>query len=107
VYGGTGCWSVLEALLRENLVWPPVALLVSVVVTLALLWRRTHPLAAVVAAFGVLTTVDVLRILANDENGLLWSIVGALVLPYALFNDWSPPSSMERRSRELVRSPPT
>ena len=78
-------WSVLEALLREDLAWRPVTLLVSVVVALALLWRRTHPLAAVVVAFGVLMTVDVIRILATNENGLLWSVSGALVLPYSLF----------------------
>ncbi len=78
-------WSVLEALLREDVAWRPVVLPVIVVVLLALLWRRTHPLAAVVAAFGVLTTVDVVRILATNENGLLWSISGVLVLPYSLF----------------------
>jgi hypothetical protein len=78
-------WSVLEALLREDLAWRPVALAVGVVVALTLLWRRTHPLAAVVAAFGVLTATDVARILATNENGLLWSISGVLVLPYSLF----------------------
>jgi uncharacterized membrane protein YhhN len=52
-------WSVLEALLRDDLAWRPVALAVGVVVALTLLWRRTHPLAAVVVAFGALTTVDV------------------------------------------------
>jgi signal transduction histidine kinase len=78
-------WSVLEALLREELAWRPLVLLVSVVVVLALLWRRTHPLVAVVVAFGVLTTVDIARILASKENALLWSVSGALVLPYSLF----------------------
>ena len=78
-------WSVLEALLREDLAWRPVALAAGVVVALALLWRRTHPLAAVLVAFGVLTTIDVVRVLAANENGLLWSISGALVLPYSLF----------------------
>ena len=78
-------WSVLEALLREDLGWRPVALAVGVVVALTLLWRRTHPLAVVVAAFGVLTATDVARILAANENGLLWSISGVLVLPYSLF----------------------
>jgi signal transduction histidine kinase len=78
-------WSMLEALLREELAWRPMVLLVSVVVVLALLWRRTHPLAAVVVAFGVLTTVDIARILVSNENGLLWSVSGALVLPYSLF----------------------
>jgi len=78
-------WSVLEAPFREDLEWRPVVLAVSVVVALALLWRRTHPLAAVVAAFGVLTAVDDARILATNESGLLWSVSGALVLPYSLF----------------------
>jgi hypothetical protein len=48
-------WSVLEALLREGLAWSPLALLEGVVVALSLLWRRTHPLPAVVAAFSVLS----------------------------------------------------
>jgi signal transduction histidine kinase len=78
-------WSVLEAVLREDLAWRPVMLVVTVAVLLPLLWRRTHPLGAVVAAFGILTTVDVVRIIAANEHGLLWSVSGVLVLPYALF----------------------
>jgi hypothetical protein len=96
-------WSVLEALFREDLlllllpiiqgksalfiglVWRPVAVVVTVAVLLTLLWRRTHPFATVVAAFGILTAFDVVRILATIENGLLWSIAGVLVLPYSLF----------------------
>jgi signal transduction histidine kinase len=85
LFGVLLTWSVLEALLRDDLAWRPFVFAVSVVVVLALLWRRTHPLAAVVVAFGVLTTLDVARILAGNENGLLWSTAGALVLPYALF----------------------
>lgn len=60
-------------------------LAVSAAFILTLFWRRTHPLAAVMVAFGVLTTLDVARILAENENGLLWSTAGTLVLPYALF----------------------
>src|SRR5918999_715080 len=78
-------WSVVEALIRGGLAWRPLVLFVSLVVALALLWRRTHPLAAVVVAFGVLATVDGARVLASNEDGLLWSISGALVLPYSLF----------------------
>ena len=85
VVGVLAAWSVLETLLRQDLVWRPVALAVAVVVALSLLWRRTHPLAAVVAAFGTLTAVDVARILAADQSGLPWSIAGALLLPYSLF----------------------
>jgi signal transduction histidine kinase len=78
-------WSVLEALLREGLAWSPLALLEGVVVALSLLWRRTHPLPAVVAAFSVLTVVDVMRIVALEDAGRLWSVAAVLVLPYALF----------------------
>jgi signal transduction histidine kinase len=85
VVGVLVAWAVLETLLRDDLVWRPVALAVAVVVALSLLWRRTHPLAAVVAAFGTLIAVDVARILAADQSGLPWSIAGALLLPYSLF----------------------
>jgi signal transduction histidine kinase len=85
VVGVLVAWSVLETLLRDDLAWRPAALAVAVVVALSLLWRRTHPLAAVVAAFGALTAVDAARILAASEAGLPWSIAGALVLPYSLF----------------------
>jgi hypothetical protein len=78
-------WSGLEAVLREDLEWRPVVLAVGVVLAFSLLWRRAHPLAAVVLAFGVLTAVDVVRIVATTDNGLLWSTAGVLVLPYSLF----------------------
>ena len=78
-------WAVLEALLRDDLASPPVALIASAVVAVALLWRRTHPLTAVIFVFGILTTVDVIRIFVGNEDGLLLSISGALVLPYSLF----------------------
>jgi signal transduction histidine kinase len=76
-------WSIAEALLREDQTWWPVVLTVSIVVTACLLWRRTHPLAAVAVAFGTLIAFDVARILAVDATGLL-SIAALLVLPYAL-----------------------
>ncbi len=78
-------WSIMEALLRRDLAWRPVVLTVSVALALTLLWRRTHPLAAVAVAFGTLTAVDVARILAADETALLFSVAAALVLPYSLF----------------------
>lgn len=54
-------WSVAEALLRAVLAWRPVVPFANVVVALSLLWRRSHPLAPVVASFAVLTAVDVAR----------------------------------------------
>ena len=77
-------WSAVEAMFREHVAWRPVALAVVVVIALALLWRRTHPLAAMSVAFGTMTVVDVARIFAAEHNQL-WSIAASLVLPYSLF----------------------
>lgn len=78
-------WSVVETALRQDLAWRrPVVLAVSLVIALALWWRRTHPLGAVAVAFGTLIAFDVARILAVDGTGLS-SITAVLVLPYSLF----------------------
>lgn len=75
--------SVVEVALREDRAWLPVAIGVSAVIGLTLLWRRAHPLAAAVVAFGTLIVFDVARIVTLDVTGLA-SIAVALVLPYAL-----------------------
>jgi signal transduction histidine kinase len=77
-------WSVIETMVRHDLAWRPVVLTVSLVIVLALLWRRTHPLVAVAVAFGTLIAFDVARIFAVDGTGLN-SIAAVLVLPYSLF----------------------
>ena len=78
-------WSVMETVLRQDLAWRPVMLAAGVVVALTLLWRRSHPLAAVAVAFGTLTAIDVARIFAADETSLPWSIAAGVLLPYSLF----------------------
>lgn len=76
--------AVLEALLRTALVWRPVALALAVVVVLALLWRRTHPLAVVVVAFGAIIAVTVASVLAGAGSVGLYTTTCVLVLPYSL-----------------------
>lgn len=78
-------WSVVEAVLREDLASRPLVLLAVLAVLAPLLWRRTHPFGAVAVSFGTWTAVDVVRILAGDGSLLLYSISAALLLPYALF----------------------
>lgn len=77
-------WSVLETILRADLVWRPVSLAVSIFVALGLLWRRTRPLGAVIVAFGVLTAADLARILTAHDGELPWSVAFVLVLPFSL-----------------------
>lgn len=85
--------SLIEVVLRpggtpwpasySNANWVVAALIVSIVVALNVLWRRTHPLAAVAVAFGTWIAFDVARIFASDATNLV-GIAVALVLPYAL-----------------------
>ncbi|MCX4664437.1 sensor histidine kinase [Streptomyces uncialis] len=78
-------WSLLEAVLRQDLAPRPLLLLAVPAVLGPLLWRRTHPLVAVAVSFGTLTVVDIVRILTGSQGALLNSISAALILAYALF----------------------
>ena len=78
-------WSVLEAVLGEDLAPRSLQLLAVLAVLGPLLWRRTHPLAAVAVAFGTLTVLDIVRLLAGSHGALPSSVSATLVLTYALF----------------------
>src|SRR5829696_7162322 len=78
-------WSVLDGILGLRVKASPVTVTVGVVLALSLLWRRTHPLAAVVVAFGFLIAVDLATIVTNGDPTLPWSTASALLLTYALF----------------------
>ncbi len=78
-------WSVAEAVLRDDLAPLPLVLAAAVAAVVPLLWRRSRPLATVAAAFGILTAVDVVRILATVQGDLPTSVVAVLVVVYALF----------------------
>ena len=77
--------TALEASFRAEVTWRPLSIIVTVGLYLLVLWRRTHPLAMVVIAFGggvLLTLMDVLTG-HTQEIGLRSGIV-VLVLFYAL-----------------------
>ncbi|CAN5411709.1 histidine kinase [soil metagenome] len=82
--------AVLEQLLRDDLVWSPLGLLVAVALPFALLWRRTAPLPVVVVAFGLLSTLSIATLtvaegmIGLDTIGLDTTTAAVLVLPYAL-----------------------
>ncbi len=78
---GTG----LEAALREDIVWWPVSVLVTVGLCLTTLWRRTSPLAMVTLAFGAASVLTLLD-LVTAESGSLGFYAGTIivVLVYAL-----------------------
>ena len=78
-------WSLVEVVLRQDLAPRPLLLLYTLAVLGPLLWRRTHPLVAVVVCFGTLTIVDIVRILTGSQGAPLNSMSAALILAYALF----------------------
>lgn len=79
------CWSVVEAVLRQDMAPLPLLLIAALAAVAPLPWRRTHPLVAAAVAFGTLTVVDLVRILTGSQGALPSSVSATLVLTYALF----------------------
>ena len=77
--------ALLEGLLRDDVVWRPVSVLLGVALPWTLLWRRTHPLAAVVVAFGAIILADIAS-LVGDADGVvgLYTMIFILLFPYSL-----------------------
>jgi signal transduction histidine kinase len=75
----------LEGLTRSDLVWRPFAIVVQIGLLTMLLWRRTHPLVSVGIAFGGVGVLEVATIMAGRESAGLYTLVGLMVLPYAVF----------------------
>lgn len=76
--------AVLEAVLRPDVTWRPVALVLALVVVGSLLWRRTHPLGAVLAVFGTLIVVNTATLVGGADDLGLYTTTCVLLLPYAL-----------------------
>ena len=75
----------LEVLLRDDLELPWLCWLVAVGLSPTLLWRRTHPLAAVAVAFGTATVIDIGLIVTDSPALDMFSMIYFLLLPYSLF----------------------
>jgi signal transduction histidine kinase len=76
---------LLEAILREDMVWPGVALVAGVGPALGLPWRRTQPLLVTALAFGSIALGDVLTRVGTGEPIEPSAAAYVLLLPYALF----------------------
>jgi signal transduction histidine kinase len=75
----------LEGTLRTDVVWRPVAVAIGVWLCVLPLWRRTHPLATILLAFGAMIALAVATVVAapREPVGLYAGLV-VLVLVYAL-----------------------
>ena len=62
---------VLEVVRREDMPLPGLSVVLTVGLAPLLLWRRTHPLAAVATAFGVVAVVDIVcRVRADTPRDM-------------------------------------
>jgi len=77
--------AVAGSLLRDDVAWPPAALILGSAIALALLWRRSNPLLMVAAAFGAQAAFDIATLILADSSTITLStfLVG-LVLVYSL-----------------------
>ena len=77
--------AVLEGILRDEVVWRPVALVLALGLVFPLLWRRTAPLAAVAVAFGALIAEHGIAALVGADGPVgLYTTAYVLLLPYSL-----------------------
>jgi signal transduction histidine kinase len=79
---GLGPLAVLEAVLRPELPWRLISVVISVGLVATLLWRRTRPLLMVAIAFPVCGLAPLLMHGQPLEQNVLAYLV---LLPYALF----------------------
>lgn len=77
--------AVVESVLRTDAPWRPLAVVVALLVIPALLWRRTHPLLATAIGFGGAMVLQVPTFVDDVAEVGLFSMIGVLLLPYALY----------------------
>jgi len=82
--------SIVEGLLREDLGWPVVSIVLGVALIFTLLWRRSHPLAVLVISFGSVTVMTAAAQLAGVTEPAvgLYTTAFMILLPYSLLR-WS------------------
>jgi signal transduction histidine kinase len=76
--------SVFEISVRDDVVSPPLALVLSIGAALLLLWRRTHPLLVLAIGFGIVAIIDVVAIAAGSLPVGLYSMASLVILTYSL-----------------------
>lgn len=76
---------VIEGAFRPDLVWRPMVTAVAVALAFTLPWRRSHPMAVVVVAFGTLALIDGAAVVLGAGPVGLDAQVYVLLLAYSLF----------------------
>lgn len=77
--------ALLEVMVRDDMVWRPVALAFGLTLALSMLWRRTQPLAMVGLAFGGPIALDLASVIFAGGPFSAYAGSFVLVLVYSLF----------------------
>ena len=77
--------AVLEGLLREDLVWRAVAIVLVAVPAFTLLWLRTNPLLVLAVGFASHTVGELVTQVGAEASVTLSATAYVLLLPYAVF----------------------
>ncbi len=86
--------AVAEAAFRPDVPWRPLATVVALLVIPALLWRRTHPLLATAVGFGGAMVLHIPTFIDDVVDVGLYSMIGVVLLPYALYRWASGPEAL-------------
>ncbi len=76
--------AVAEGLLQDDVPWPAYSIALALVCVVALLWRRSHPLAATVVAFSAQTLAGLGPDALGREYEVLLATACVLLFPYSL-----------------------
>lgn len=76
---------IVEGVVRDAVPWRPVATIVVAATILTLLWRRTHPLAMVVIAFGAVVGIEKFARGFGQPPIEFYTSAFLLILSYSLF----------------------
>jgi signal transduction histidine kinase len=76
--------ALLEGVFRDDVAWRPFATIVAVGLAPVLLWRRTHPLACVMVAFGTAMALALASLAGGVPGVGLDTMIYILLLVYAL-----------------------
>lgn len=82
---GVAGTALVEAVVRDPMMWRPIAIVLGLALALTMLWRRTRPLTMVGLGFDALAVVDLVALLAVGEPFFLYTGAFVLVLVYSLF----------------------
>ena len=77
--------AVLEVVVRDDLSWKFVALILGASPIVAMLWRRTHPLAVVAFAFALHAGSEAVVLFGAQHSAMLNTTAVLVLLPYSLF----------------------